>query len=295
VHRAHRYEPDLNPSYLAMASHYSVAVIPARPFRPTDKAKVESGVLIVQRWILARLRNRQFFSLAELNAAISLLLLELNERAFQKLEGSRRSWFETVDKPAMTPLPREPYEFAQFRKARVNVDYHVEVEAHRYSVPYRLIRQEVEVKLAAATVEIFHNHHLVAMHARSFRKGGFTTNPGHRPASHKAHLEWTPERLTHWAASLGVACRQVVEYLIASRPHPEQAYRSCLGLFRLGRTYGDNRLEAACQRAVQLHAISYKSVAAMLKAGLDQQPLACSENSTPPILHDNVRGPGYFH
>lgn len=297
VTTAHRYEPELNPTYQEMSVHYGVAVVPARVRKPRDKAKVEQGVLLVERWIVARLRYCQFFSLAELNQTLRTLLQDLNHRPFKKLPGCRQTWFETLDQPALRPLPAQPYEFAEWKRARVNIDYHIEFDGHYYSVPYQLVKQAVEVRATATTIEILHRGQRVASHRRSPLKGRHTTITAHMPAVHQAQVEWTPQRLIHWAEQTGPATAQVVSHILATRVHPQQGFRSCLGLLRLGKRYGQSRLEAACRRAVTLQAYSYKSVESILKHGLDQQPLSAAEPATPqaPLTHENLRGAGYYH
>lgn len=296
VTKAHRYEPELNPTYAELAAHYGVAVLPARSRKPRDKAKVEVGVQVVERWILARLRHRIFFSLPELNAAIQELLTDLNHRAFQKLPGTRQEWFARLDRPALGPLPAQPYEYAEWKKARVNIDYHVEVAGHYYSVPYQLVSQPVEVRRTAHVVEIFHRHQRIASHRDDPQPGRHTTVAAHMPKAHQQYLEWTPERLVRWASHTGGATAHVVETILASRPHPQQGFRSCLGLMRLGKTYGESRLEAACQRAVAIQACTYKSLESILKTGLDHRPLpGVAEDSTKPLpVHPNIRGADYY-
>ncbi len=288
-----RYEPDLHPTYADLASHYGTAILPARVKRPRDKAKVETGVLLAERWILAALRNRTFFTLAELNAAIWELLERLNARRFRRLPTSRAALFASVDRPALRPLPATRYVFAEWKRARVNIDYHVQVEDHYYSVPYPLVRQAVEVRLTATTVEILHRGQRVASHLRSAAVGKFTTDPAHRPKAHQAYLEWTPSRLIRWAEQTGPNTAALVAAILASRPHPEQGYRSCLGLLRLGKQYPVARLEAACARAVALRATSYKSVQSILRTGLDSQPLD-SPRAARPGVHAHVRGASYY-
>src|SRR5499427_2359913 len=258
VTRAHRYEPELNRTYADLAHHYGVAVIPARAAKPRDKAKVEVGVQVAERWIVARLRHHTFFALAEVNAAIYPLLLALNTRPFKKLPGSRRSLFETLDRPALRPLPARPYEYAEWKRARVNIDYHVEVEGHYYSVPYALVKQQLEVRVSARVVELFHKGTRVASHVRSRLKGRHSTVAAHMPTAPQRYAEWTPQRLIRWAADSGAATAQLVETILASRPHPQQGFRSCLGIMRLGKSYGAERLEAACRRALTIGACSYK-------------------------------------
>jgi len=290
----HLYEPDLNPTYQEMARHYRVAVVPARSGRPKDKAKAEQGVLLVERWILARLRNRTFFSLAELNQEIARLLVELNERSFQKLPGCRRSLFEELDRPALGPLPAALYEYAEWKLVRVHIDYHVQVAKHYYSVPYQLAGMECEARASAATVEVFHLGRRVASHARSSRKGGFTTVTEHMPPQHREHAQWTPERLVRWASEAGDAVAEVAQRILESRPHPQQGFRSCLGVMRLSKRYGDERLQAACRRALATGACSYKSIESILKNGLDQKPLPQAAAPAPAIEHENIRGADYY-
>lgn len=296
VTKACRYEPELNPTYANLAQHYGVAVIPARVRKPRDKAKVEAGVLLVERWILACLRHHTFFSLAELNAAIAGCLDRLNRRPFKKLPGCRQSQFEAVDRPAMQPLPLEPYVYAEWRMARVNIDAHVEVEGHYYSVPSSLIQTPLDVRLTATTVECFHKGQRVASHVRSAERGRHTTVTAHLPSAHQQYLAWSPARLIQWAETVGPATAAVVAAILARRPHPEQGYRSCLGILRLERAYGPARLEAACRRAQALEAFTYKSVQSILKTGLDQQPLLERERVVPlPFEHDHLRGATYYH
>lgn len=295
VSKAHRYEPDTNPTYQDMASHYGVAVLPARVRKPKDKAKVEGGVLIVERWILAALRHRQFFSLAELNATISKLLVKLNERPFRKLPGCRREHFEQLDRPALQPLPAEPYVYAEWKQARVHIDYHVAVDGHYYSVPYTLIKKQIEVRITRNIIECFYKGNRVASHRRSHHKGSHTTVPAHMPEAHRQAGEWSPERLAKWAAQTGPATEKLIRTVLGSRKHPQQAYRSCLGILRLGKAYGDERLEAACRRALTLGSCRYKSIESILKHRLDEQPVEEQQELPLPDGHDNIRGPAYYH
>ena len=293
-----RYDPEANSTYADMARHYGTAILPARPAAPRDKAHVEAGVLLVQRWILARLRNQPFFSLEELNRAIRALLADLNNRPFKKLPGSRRSAFETIDRPAMIPLPATPYEFATWKVATVSIDYHVEVDGHYYSVPHPLVRQKIEARLTASTVEFFFKSKRVAVHARALARGKFTTLAEHMPEAHRRHREWTPGRLLRWAHSIGPKTQAIVQWQFDHRPHPEQGYRACLGLLNLGKRYGNVRLEAACQRALAIGSPVLKSVKSILEARLDQQPPPGTTpegaSAIPPVHHDNVRGAAYF-
>jgi len=294
VKRPCRYEPELNPTYEEMAAHYQVAVMPARPRKPKDKAKVESGVLVVERWILAALRKRTFFSIAELNEAIAELVERLNHRPFRKLPGCRAELFASLDRPALQPLPAERYSFAEWKPATVNIDYHVELDHHFYSVPYSLVGQKVELRYTSTTVEVLHRGVRVASHARSYQQGEATTVNQHRPQSHQRYLSWTPSRLLEWASKAGLATRSVADSILKSRRFPEQGYRSCLGLIRLGDRYGQQRLEAACVRALSFQACSYKSVKSILENGLDRQSDTDPKPATEPLLHENIRGADYF-
>jgi transposase len=296
VAKACRYEPELNPTYAEWARHYNTVVLPARPYKPRDKAKVEVGVQIVERWILAQLRHPQFFSLTELNTAIVALLTTLNPRPFKKLPGSRHSQFLTYEQPALKPLPAIPYEYAEWRHARVHLDYHLEVEGHFYSVPHRFVRQAVDVRLTTTTVEVLHKGERIATHRRSSRKGSHTTLAEHMPKAHQRHLEWTPGRFLNWAQTIGPATRTLVQHLLEHRAHPEQGYRSCLGLLQLAKRYSAPRLEAACQKAISLGAFTRRSVASILAHGLDQMESPTSPiDSQPSLFHDNLRGPTYYH
>jgi transposase len=296
VTHACRYEPELNSSYQELAAHYGTVVLPARACKPQDKAKVEAAVQQVERRIIATLRNQRFFSLAELNAAIRRELDALNNRPFQKLPGSRAELFVQLDQPALQPLPATRYELALWRKAKANIDYHVQVDWHNYSVPYRLTGHPVEVRLTAHTVEIFYRSQRVALHQRSHQHGGFTTDPAHRPKSHQSHLEWTPTRLISWAQNeVGPQCAAAVAYILEHKPHPEMGYRSCLGLIRLNREYGRTRLEQACQRARLLDVCSYRSIKSILDAKLETQPVPSQPVVTAVLVtHDNLRGAPYY-
>ena len=295
VHHACYYEPDLNPTYQDMATHYSTIVLPTRVAKPRDKAKCETGVQLVERWCLAPLRNHTFFGLGELNQALKLQRDALNDRPFQKLPGSRRQLLETLDRPMLKPLPATPFEYYESKKARVNIDYHIQVDGHLYSVPYTLVRQEVDVRLAARTVEILHRGKRVAAHPRSYAKGCFTTEPGHRPKAHQRHLEWTPSRLINWGSTIGPETGTLVQQILESKPHPEQGYRACLGLISLARRYGTDRLEAASRRALDCRTTTYRSVKSILEHGLDRlSPQDSEAQLTLPVDHAHVRGTQYY-
>ena len=290
------YEPVLHPTYQDFATHYGTAILPARAYHPRDKAKVETAVQIVERELLAPLRHDVFHSLAELNHALAFGRERVNERPFQKLAGSRRSVFDATERAALRPLPPSRYELAEWKTAKVNIDYHISVEGHLYSVPYLLVGAAVSVRLTATMLEVLHDGKRVAAHMRSSEKGRYTTEPTHRPKAHQRHLEWTPSRLVAWGASIGKATARVVETILERQPHPEQGYRACLGLLSLGRRYGPGRLDAASGRALGSGAVSYRSVKSILATGLDQLPL--DETAAPPLdlpsTHAHVRGAAYY-
>ena len=293
VSKASRYEPDINPTYHDLAEHYGVAVLPARARRPKDKAKVENGVLVVTRWVLARLRHQRFFSLNELNRALRGLLHDLNLRPFKKLPGCRASAFAEMDQPALQALPERPYEYAEWDVARVGVDYHVDVDGHYYSVPCQHARAEVDVRVTKGTVEVFRRGQRIASHVHSPFKGRHTTIDGHMPPAHREVAGWNADTLTTRAIAVGPRCAVLVERLLHQRRHPQQAFRSCLGVLALGQKYGIARLEAACARALKHSAVSWKSVQAILKNGLDLEPQATQRTLDLPE-HENLRGAAYY-
>ena len=290
---ANRYEPRSNDTVLDFARHYGTSILPARPYHPQDKARAESAVQIVERWIMARLRHQRFTSVHEVNAAITPLLTRLNEKPFQKLPGSRASTFAALDAPALLPLPLQRYEMAHFKTVKAHIDYHVEVERHRYSVPHALVGQLLEARVTNSVVEIVHRGQRVASHARSSRRGGFTTIAAHMPAAHRAHLEWTPQRLIHWGQSIGPATAEAVTRLMAENKHPEHGYRACLGLLSLAKRYGKPRLEAGCTLALQIGACQYRHVRDILANNRDQSaPTTAGDWISPD--HAHVRGSGYY-
>jgi transposase len=288
-----RYEPGVNRSYQELAAHYGAVVVPARPGKARDKAKVESMVLVAQRWILARLRHRQFFELGELNAAIRALLEDLNRRPLQKLGVSRHDLWERLDRPALKPLPAGRYDIAEWKPCRVNIDYHVDVDRHPYSVPYQLVHEPVEVRFTTTVVEVYYKGRRIVSHPRRYDHQP-STLAKHMPSSHRAHAEWTPSRLIHWAEKSGPATGRLVAGILRSRPHPEQGYRACLGLMRLGRRYGLDRLEAACARAEGLRSYSYRTVKNILAAGQDSLPFEDEVALPPTPTHANIRGADHY-
>ena len=288
------FEPMVNRTYGDLARHYGTAILPARPRKARDKAKVEVGVQVVERWILARLRKQRFFSLAELNAAIRELRDELNTRPMRGFGMSRRELFEQIERPVLLSLPETPYEYAEWRRCRVGLDYHVEIQRHYYSVPFHLLRQEVEARITAHTVEIFHRGKRVASHPKGVARHRATTVAEHMPSSHRRYRDWTRERIQREAAAIGINSATFVEVLLHSRPHPEQGFRSCVGVLSLVKRYGPDRVEAACERALLIQARSYSSVVSILKNNLDRRP-PTSDPDQPPLFHANIRGSGYYH
>ncbi|MGH2627508.1 MAG: Mu transposase domain-containing protein, partial [Anaerolineales bacterium] len=264
------------------------------PRRPRDRAKVEVGVQIVERWVLAVLRHHTFTSLAEANVAIRELTDRLNARPFRKREGSRRSLFETLEHPALRPLPATPYEFAHWQQAKVNIDYHLVADHNYYSVPYPLIGEPVDVRLTARTIEVFRKNRRVASHARLTGRGRYQTDPAHRPQAHQRYLDWSPSRVVRWAATVGPNTAALVETLFREKPHPEQGYRASLGILRLGKYYPAERMEAAAGRALAFRAHSYRSLKTILEKGLDQTELDLAPETPPLLAHANVRGAHYF-
>lgn len=294
----HAYDPEINPTYHDLGRHYGAVIMPARPAKPQDKAKVEIGVQVVQRWILARLRNEQFFSLAEVNTRIRALLEELNHRPMKAYGGqSRRERFDLLDRPTLQRLPIDRFVYADWTKAKVNIDYHVDVGRHLYSVPYTLVGRRVDVRISAESVEVFHKGRRVAAHQRSRQVGQFTTVPDHMPLAHRQHAEWSPSRLIRWGESIGPATGALITDILQTRRHPEQGYRRCLGILRLAKRYGKDRLEAACARAMLVGIRRVRQVEGMLRHGLDRLGTAglTGDEAQPAIDHDNVRGPDYYH
>ena len=299
VSKACRYDPDINRSYLHMAEHFGCSIMPTRPYKPKDKAKVEVGVQVVERWILMRLRHTTFFTLSELNQEIRRLLEDLNNRLFKQQPGCRRTLYEKLDKPALMPLPRQPFEHIEFKVARVNVDYHVQFNGHHYSVPHPLVREQVELRVTQHTVQILYKGKPVTSHPRKrSTDGGFTTKPEHMPTRHQKQQQWTPGRLLNWATKLGPDVQRFTQKLLDSKQHPEQAYRACLGLLNLEREYGAERLNAACSRALKTGGNRVASVRSILQSGLDKVPLEPPEGSDTQrvtISHENIRGAGFYH
>ena len=297
VTKACWYDPEINPSYLELARQYNTVILPTRSAHPQDKAIVEVGVQVAERWVLAPLRKRTFFSLGELNQAIAEKTAEVNGRGFRGMPSSRRDLFDEIERAALRPLPATRYEFATWKRGKLNIDYHVEFDHHYYSAPHPLVRQPVEVRATMSVVEVFHRGRRVASHRREYGRRRFITDPEHMPAAHRAHLEWTPSRLVNWAASIGPAVAEVADTILRSRPHPEHGYRACLGLMRLASRYGEERVSAACERALAINGASYRSVESILKNGLDRVPLPHAQLTlvTPaPVEHENLRGADYY-
>jgi transposase len=288
------YEPAVNRSYAEMAAHYDTAIVPARPRKPRDKAKVEAAVLVATRWVIAKLRNRRFFSLTELNAAIRYCVTQLNDRVSRHLGASRTRLFEDLERPALKKLPAEPYTYAEWKQCRVGLDYHVEVGKHYYSVPHQLLREKLWARITARTVELFHRGKRVAAHVRSSSNRKHTTVREHMPSSHQRYADWTPERIKRQAGEIGRNTATLIEIIVRERAHPEQGFRACVGILRLAKSYGGERLEAACARALEIGARSYTSVSSILKTNRDRKRPAPATDG-PAIVHSNIRGPTYFH
>ena len=290
-----RYEPGINRTYQDLADHYGCVVLPARVMKPRDKAKVEVAVQIVQRFVLAKLRHRRFFSLAELNAAIRDCVAAINTKVMRHVGKSRNELLETIDRPALNALPTTPYSYAEWKRARVAPDYHIEVADHYYSVPSKLIREMVEARITSATVEIFHKGQRIASHAFSPVRNRHTTITEHMPSAHRRYAEWTPAKMMSEAAKIGPAAIVLVEAIMKAKPHPEQGFRSCLGIISLVRTYGSERVEAASRRGNDIGATTYGSIKSILQNGLDKAYADQKAPDGPPIRHANIRGRGYYH
>jgi transposase len=299
VTKASRYAPRINETYAEMAAHYQTAILPARPYKPKDKAKAEAGVLLVERWILARLRHHTFFSLAELNKQIRALLTDLNARPFQGREESRKSLFESIDKPALKALPQDDYIFARWCRAKPGIDYHVQIDKRYYSVPHALVGEVLDVRVTAISVEVMHKGKRVACHTKLSQSNvRHSTLTEHMPKSHQAHRNWSPSRFINWARKIGPCTAEVIKRQLENRPHPEHGYRACLGLLNLARRYEGARLESACKRALLIRSTSYTSITSILKTGLDQQPLENEQEQALQKdlpLHSNLRGANYYH
>jgi transposase len=290
-----RYEPGINRTYQDLADHYDCVVLPTRIVKPRDKAKVEVAVQIVERFVLAKLRNRTFFALAELNVAIRDCVAAINAKIMRRVGKSRAELLETLERPALKTLPVEPYTYAEWKRARVAPDYHIEIADHFYSVPSKLIREIVDARITGATVEIFYKGQRIASHAFSAVRNRHTTTTEHMPSAHRRYAEWTPARMMGAAAEIGPATVALFEAIMKGRPHPEQGFRSCLGVMSLVKSYGPARVEAACRRGNHVGASTYGSIASILKHGLDK---AFAQEASPdavPIIHGNIRGPDYYH
>ena len=290
-----RFEPGINRTYQDLADHYDCVVLPTRIVKPRDKAKVEVAVQIVERFVLAKLRNVTFFSLAELNAAIRDCVSTINAKLMRRVGKSRTELLETLDRPALKALPNEPYVYAEWKRARVAPDYHIEIADHFYSVPSKLIREIVEARITCATVEVFHKGHRIASHAFSPVRNRHTTITEHMPSAHRRYAEWTPARMMDAAAGIGPATVALFEAIMKGKPHPEQGFRSCLGVISLVKSYGPARVEAACRRGNHVGSTTYGSIASILKHGLDKAFAQEAPPDAPPLRHGNIRGPDYYH
>jgi hypothetical protein len=295
VSKACRYDPDINPGYQQLAAHYGTAIMPARPYKPKDKAKAEVGVQVVERWILARLRHHTFFSLAELNQCICALLVAVNNKPFKQFKGTRQQWFETLDKPALLPLPRHRYQYTDIKTVKVNIDYHIQFDQHLYSVPHHLVGEKLTVHATHNLIELFFQNKRITSHVRQYRPG-MTTVPEHMPMKHEKHHQWSAGRLMNWAKDIGDEVLIYVQALLKQKPHEQQAYRACLGLLNLSRQYPASRLNKACAIANQHKLYRLKNIKAILQSHQDQL-LAESKDGTVllPQAHENIRGPESFH
>jgi transposase len=297
VSRACRYDPDVNPSYQQFAAHYGTVIVPARPRKPQDKAKAEVGVLIIERWILARLRKQTFFSLAELNHCIKALLLDVNNKPFKQLEGTRQSWFDTIDRPALAPLPKHAYQYTDIKVVKVNIDYHVQYDKHFYSVPHHLVGEKLEIHAKDKLIEMYFKHKRIISYARKYHPG-MTTTPEHMPIQHEKHHKWTPGRLMNWAKDIGDEVLLWVKVLLETKQHQEQAYRVCLGLLSLSRSYPNNRLNSACAIANKHSLYRLKNVKEILLSNQDKLQSEGEDKKQMSLLpqsHENIRGPKDFH
>ncbi len=293
VHKASFYDPEINRSYAMMASHYGIGILPARARKPRDKAKVESGVRFAQTYILGRLRRQTFFSLAEANQAIAGMVDRINDYVMRRIKTSRRQLFESLDRPALAPLPDTDHEFAEWRLARVSLDYHIEIDGFYYSVPHQLIREQVDTRSTSRVVEIFHRGKRVAVHQRRYAGRRHGTDPDHMPSAHRRYAEWTPDRFRRWAASIGPETEGLVIAILANRPHPEQGFRTCVGVLRLFKDLDAARHERVAARAIAINALTCKSIASIIATKLDRSPAASEPQLT--IDHENLRGSRYFH
>ena len=289
-----RYEPEINRIYSEFAKHYGIAVIPARVRRPKDKSKVEVAVQVAERWILARLRKQTFYSVEEINIAIIPFLKTINEKIMRHIGSSRKELYEKYERTSLKKLPEEHFELYFWKKAKVNIDYHVEFEKHYYSVPYSLVHKEVEMRVTKNIVEIYHSNKKIAIHKVTSLPGKHTTIAEHMPQQHQKHVEWTYERMLSWAESVGPSIKQCFEIILNRHTHPEQGFRSCLGILRLGKCYSNERLDSACLRAIIYGNISYKIIKNILSNNLDKLSLPESQTNTPDFKHENIRGPNYY-
>jgi len=295
VSKACRYDPDVNPSYQQLAAHYGVAIMPARPYKPQDKAKAEVGVQIIERWILAKLRHQTFFSLAELNQCISALLVGVNQKPFKQFKGSRQQWFESLDQPALQPLPKQPYQYTDIKTVKVHVDYHIQYDNHLYSVPHHLVGEKLELHAKDYLIELYFQHQRVTSHARCYHPGT-TTFPEHMPTRHEKHHQWNAGRLMNWAKDIGDEVLLWVKTQLKQKQHEQQAYRACLGLLNLSKNYPHQRLNNACAIANQNQLDRLGQIKSILNSNQDQ--LINESGEQLPLLpqdHENIRGPQSFH
>jgi transposase len=296
VARACRYDPDTNPTYHSLAEHYGTTVMPTRARKPRDKAKVEVGVQIVQRWVLAQLRRQTFTSLQEINDAICPLLKHLNSKVMRRYGVSRQQLWQETEKAALRPLPSEPFEIPIWKTAKVNIDYHVEFERRYYSVPFSAVGTQVLIKATRQLVRIFQGDAVLASHPRlEGPLGQFQTLAEHMPPRHTAYLKWTPERILEWAESTGPSTKSYCQEVIAHRKHPEQGFRACLGILRLGQKFSAERLEEVCSQALGMKVYSYRVIERLLQERAKSQPRKRTRPQTELPHHENIRGSSYYN
>ena len=289
------YEPDINATYHEMSEHYNIVVIPARVRKPKDKAAVEVCVQVIEQSILAVIRKRQYFSISQLNKDLRYYMEQINNREMKHIGKSRKELFEIVDFPNLKPLPQRDFIFTEWKKAKVGIDYHVRFDSNFYSVPYKYIHSNTDIKATERIIEVFLNGESIASHMRAYEVYNYITKEEHMPQNHQDMLKWTPKRIKDWANKIGTQTGLLISELIKSRAHPEQAYRSCLGILGLAREYDNNSLELACKRANHFGSLSYKKVKNILKSGLFQEDTEeAIINETVSSDHSNLRGKEYY-
>jgi transposase len=296
VSKGHRYEPDINPEYQKFAEHYETTILAARPYKPKDKAVVEGAVKIVYQCIFAPLRDRVFHTIDELNVAIREELEKLNNRVMQQYKKSRWEMFHDIEKEYLSPLPVETYQYQEYRRLKVQCNYHVylSTDKHYYSVPYSYLGKHVELFYTPTSVEIFHNNQRIALHRRNQHTYGYTTVHEHLPPQHRYKDNWNSEKLLSWGESIGRHVRDVVDTILSRKTHPEQGFKSCMGILNLTKKYDHTRLDKACQKALMYEYVSYKGIENMLKNGVEENMQQELFKEYTHGIHENVRGQKYY-